>query len=206
MGYYYKNNYETVLTVSNDTLTSNFELCEGEVVEIVNNESIKFDFKNFKQYSNVGLILSEKEKEIVFNTLQEAPILLEKDSEPFVLEHSYFQSEDCLYKIIIDYKDGERVTLNKPLSKDDNGWLEDEHTFNFDKEITEDVIDIYFYNLYGFLHHVKLKFKTKNLSTYNKGIELSLVSANMDNDKNISYVFNNLNENQLILAKKDAIK
>lgn len=206
MGYYYKNNYETVLSVNNAELTSKFELCNGETVEIVNNESIKFDFREFKQYSNVGLLLSENEKEIVFNTLEAAPIILEKDDDAIVLEHNYFQSEDCLYKIIIDYKDGNKITLNKPLSGNDNSWMVTEHTFNFHQDIESDIIDIYLYNLYGFQHHVILKFKTKRLSAQSKGIELHLVSANIDNNKNISYVFNNLNENQLILAKKDAIK
>ena len=78
MGYYYKNNYETALNVNNAELTSDLYICDGETVEIVNNESIRFDFRKFIQESNMGSILLEKEKENLLHKEQESPIRLEK--------------------------------------------------------------------------------------------------------------------------------
>lgn len=217
MGYYYKNNYETVLNVTNaevsqDKDTSDLYLCNSNIepIEIVNNESIKFDFRKFIQTSNTGSILLENEKEIILNKEQESSIKLEKNKgeefDFFILENNFFLSETCLYKIIIDFKDGSSVTLQRPIRGKDNSWMVVEHIFNFQNDIENDIIDIHLYNLYGFETHLKLGFKVKRLSLQSQGIELSLVSANMDNEKRVSYIFNDLNENQLLLARRNMIK
>lgn len=210
MGYYYKNNYETALNVNNAELTSDLYICDGETVEIVNNESIRFDFRKFIQESNMGSILLENEKENLLHKEQESPIRLEKQDNDvfdfFLLENNFFPVETCLYKIIIDFKDGTKVTLQRPIIGTGNSWMVLDHIFNFQNDVEEDVIDMHLYNLYGFETHLKLKFKVKQLSLQSQGIELSLVSANMDNNKSVSYIFNDLNENQLLLARRNAIK
>lgn len=217
MGYYYKNNYETVLNVTNtevsqDRNTLDLYLCNSNIepIEIVNNESIKFDFRKFIQASNLGSILLEKETEKLLHKEQESPIRLEKNDgeyfDFFLLENNFFPVEDCLYKIIIDFKDGSSITRQRPLRGKDTSWMVITHTFNFQTSVEEDVIDMHLYNLYGFETHLKLKFKVKQLSLQSQGIELTLVAANMDNNKNVSYIFNDLNENQLLLARRNTIK
>ena len=217
MGYYYKNNYENGLNVTNaeisqDSNTLDLYLCNSNIepIEIVNNESIKFDFRKFIQVSNLGSILLETEREQLLYKEQESPLTSEqKDGEEldfFLLENNFFPVETCLYKIIIDFKDGSSVTLQRPIRGKDNSWMIVEHMFNFQNDIEKDTIDIHLYNLYGFETHLKLGFKVKQLSLQSQGIELSLVSANMDNEKRVSYIFNDLNENQLLLARRNAIK
>jgi hypothetical protein len=81
------------------------------------------------------------------------------------------------------------------------------HVFNFKNNIIDkdfDIIDMHLYYLYGFEKHIKLKFKVRQ-SLQNKH-SFNLVSANMDNNKKVSYIFNNIDENQLLLARRDAIK
>lgn len=64
-------------------------------------------------------------------------------------------------------------------------------------------IIIKIYNLYGFEDVIKIPFTVFQTSSQHQGIELKLVTANISNDKRVSYIFNNITENQLILAQRE---
>lgn len=118
--------------------------------------------------------------------------------------------ESSLYKIIIDFKDGSTAVLQRPINNvsNDTSWMTIDHTFNFKNEPEGNygIIDMHLYYLYGTEKHIKLKFIIKGQSLQNQDVKLSLVNANMDNNKKVSYIFNYLNENQLLLARRDSIK
>lgn len=177
MGFYHNNIYQTTLKLVNDNLSiidNQCYLLNGDSINIVNNEKMIFDFSDFIQ------------------TI---------DNDASINENPNFKISDCLYKIYIDFKDGETVTLQKPIRGNDKSWLLVEHLFTFKKILRDETIDIILYNLYGFETKLKLKFNAKSVSIKNSGIELKLLNSNLSNDKNISYIFNNVTENQLILAR-----
>ena len=154
MGFYYKNKEQAELVI--DAIDS-----YKDGIEIVNNEEISFNLKDFKD-----------------------------------IEHS-----DSIHKIEVDFGDGSNFTLNKPIKSEDENWMNVSHRFAFKEDINNGIIKIHFYNLYGESIAKEINFKLKQLSLQEQEIEFRLVSANLRNDKKISYVFNNINKNQLILAK-----
>lgn len=187
MGFYYNNKYDNTIDLSKEN-----EYKNG--IEIVNNEEIIFDATNIHQThpENINLINLEN---------SEDTIKKEDNLTPFELEQFSIPVEDCLYKIFIDYKDGYKDTLTRPILNNDNSWLKFSHTFNFPKGQVSDTIDIKLYNLYDFYTEIKIPFTIKNASIQEQGIELELLFANLDNNKNISYVFNEKTSNQVFLAQ-----
>lgn len=191
MGYYLDNKYYTIIDVSEWENNNNY-------ITIVNNEEIIFTFKNFRQVDPVGYIYCEKDNNEYIES--------EKNNlKGIILEKYELKVEDCFYKIIIDFKDGIKETHTKPIKDDDSSWLVIPHVFRFqDNEFTQEKgnIEIFCYNLYkDEPQKITIPFKVQASSSQEMGIELHLISASLDNKKNISYVFNEISNNQLILAK-----
>lgn len=109
--------------------------------------------------------------------------------------------DEYIHKIVVYYGDGTNQTINKPIKNNEENWKKFNHLFSFKENINEGNIEIKIYNLYGETVTIIIKFQLKHLSLKEQNIEFSLVSANLCNDKKISYIFNNINKNQLILAK-----
>lgn len=193
MGFYNKDTYYTTIDLS--TIE---EYKNG--IEIINNEKIIFTTQNYTQ-SNDDLFLIGLEA-------IDSPLSTE-DNKDIRIEKNNIKIEDCLYKIFIDYQDGNKDTLVRPMKGNDHSWLTFEHLFRFkdDKFISSSEtpfpgkIKIILYNLYGFTTLLEIPFCIKQTSMQEQGIELSILAANIDNNKKISYIFNNNNENQLILAR-----
>lgn len=154
MGFYYENKLQTELVINS------IEVYPSGI-EIVNNEEISFNLKDFKQ-----------------------------------IEH-----DEYIHKIVIEYGDGIREVINKPIQNNEENWKKFTHYFAFKDDIEQGNIEIRVYNLYGEVRTILIKFKLKQLTLQEHDIEFRLISANLCNDKKISYVFNNINKNQLILAK-----
>lgn len=191
MGFYYQNIY-------NDTLKVYNQNSYNEGIEIVNNESVIIDLKDFSIVSDKGYIAIESTGELMHD----------QNGENILIEDIFARVEESLYKIEIDYKDGTTDFASKPINKNID-WTTFKHTFNF-KDNTfvgtnnnpyPGTIDITLFNLYGFEIEIKIPFCLKYESTQNQGIELKLVAANISNNGEISYIFNNTNKNQVFLAR-----
>ena len=106
-----------------------------------------------------------------------------------------------IHKMIIDFGDGSNDILIKPMKSEDESWMSFSHYFKFKEGVNEGNIEIKVYNLYGESATVIIPFYVKRQSLQEQNIEFRLVSANLCNDKKISYIFNIPQRNQLILAK-----
>lgn len=156
MGFYYNGKYQTELVIQ----TLNQPSYTGGI-EIVNNEEITFNLKNFSEINNPQLI----------------------------------------HKVLVDFGDDTNVTINKPIKKEDEDWMLFSHRFELKEGVETGNISISVYNLNGEQSTRNIQFKIRKESLQEQGIEFNLVSANLRNDKKISYIFNNSGKNQLVLAK-----
>lgn len=111
------------------------------------------------------------------------------------------EHKEHIHKIEIDFGDESNLIISKPIKSKDENWMIFSHYFSFKEGKSNGTIKINIYNLYGESAVKEIKFSLKELSLQEQDIEFSLVSANLRNDKKISYIFNNTNKNQLILAK-----
>lgn len=109
--------------------------------------------------------------------------------------------QSYIHKITADFGDGCYEVIVKPIKSENKNWMKFSHRFAFKEDIKEGDIEINVYNLYGESATLIIPFQVKQQSLKEQNIEFRLVSANLCNDKKISYVFNNINKNQLILAK-----
>ena len=134
-------------------------------------------------------------------------VLTERQTN-LLVENSGLEVKDCLFKIIIDYKDGTIESLNKP-DNNSTDWLKTTHKFSFMGDeyynLSSDVstwptIDISLYNLYGFKDEISIPFKLKKASFNQSNTKLKLISANIRNDNKIAYTFLDENTNQIILT------
>jgi hypothetical protein len=205
MGFYYKNNYDTVLTFNNKSGESDSSFY-SEGIELINNEPVTFDFSDYVQNYSVGDILLEIDTEETNDV-----VLHEKSDSALGLEAEGFLAADCLYKITIDCKDGTIIVLDRPTDKNP-AWLKTTHTPFFSNEeyynLSDDIstwptIDIIIFNLYGIRNNIKVPFRLKKSSFTQSGIKLKLIAANITNNNKVAYIFNDENNNQLILAKND---
>lgn len=106
-----------------------------------------------------------------------------------------------IHKIVADFGDGTTLVLNKPMNSEDDSWMRFSHRFIFGENVQSGKVVINVYNIYGESGKKELNFTVKLQTLAEQNIEFRLVSANLCNDKKISYVFNNIDKNQLILAK-----
>lgn len=208
MGFYHENKYQTVLNFDNKGGAIHDLSFYSDGIELINNEDTIFDFTDYIQDYATGDILLEEDDIL---TPEEDVILIENQNNIALnLEADGFTSRDCLYKITIDCKDGNIITSNR---NGKTSWLTITHKPYFITDeyynLPEDdkskwpTIDITLYNLYGFKSSIQIPFRLRKSSYTQSGIKLKLIAANITNDNKISYVFNDENNNQLILAKRD---
>jgi len=172
MGFYINSSYKDKFIINNDNISDNF-------ITIVNNEKIIFDLSNYRYTNDTELHEIEDKK-------------------------SNINPKNCLYKISMDYGDGNIETHVKPIKSSESSWLIFEHLYAIEDESyfnKNHKIKINLYNLYGFVDTIEITYNIEKISAQQNGIELRLVSANLRNDKKISYIFNNINKNQLFIAK-----
>lgn len=203
MGFYNNNRYYTTIDLAYSDIYQNVDKNGNKLgIEIVNNEETTFTAKDFLQSNNeINLIELEKTKDFIEK---------ERNTLRFRTEKDGIRVEDCLYKIFIDYQDGHTDTFTRPILGKDREWLTFTHRFRFrdnkfvkekDTDKAPGTIKVKLYNLYGFTNDIEIPFSIRQTSMQEQGIELNLVNANIDNNKNISYIFNNIGENQLLLAR-----
>lgn len=203
MGFYNNNRYYTTINLAYPDTYQNVDENGNKLgIEIVNNEETTFTAEDVL-HSNVEVNLIELEKTNDF-------IEKERNTVKFRTEKNGIPVEDCLYKIFIDYQDGYTDTFTRPIKGNDSSWLTFKHRFRFrdnkfvknnDNDKAPGAIKVKLYNLYGFTTDIEIPFSIRQTSMQEQGIELKLVAANLDNNKNISYIFNNIGENQLLLAR-----
>lgn len=203
MGFYNNNRYYTTIDLAYSDIYQNVDKNGNKLgIEIVNNEETTFTAKDFLQSNNeINLIELEKTKDFIEK---------ERNTLKFRTEKDGIRVEDCLYKIFIDYQDGHTDTFTRPILGKDHEWLTFTHRFRFrdnkfvkekDTDKAPGTIKVKLYNLYGFTNDIEIPFSIRQTSMQEQGIELNLINANIDNNKNISYIFNNIGENQLFLAR-----
>lgn len=211
MGFYYKNKYDTVLNFDNKGGGISDASFYSEGIQLINNENIVFDFTDYIQSYSVGDILLETDDDEIIDDNDSNLVKAELEGH-LGLEIDGINAMDCLYKITIDCKDGNIITANRPTDGN-SSWLIITHKPYFNNETyynlpdnksTWPTIDITLYNLYGskIRNTIKIPFRLKKSSYTQSGIKLKLVAANITNDNKVAYIFNDENNNQLILAKK----
>lgn len=167
-------------------------------VVIINNENIKFNFDDYILYYYDKMLIAQNSK-----------YLSTQDDKKIKVGNADFKSPYDKIKIKIDYGDGNKETLIKPLTHSkyiltgDNNWSNVTHFYSFnDKKYFEGTQYITFIikNIEGIVDKVIIPFTilTSNAANYN--IKMDLVSANLTNDNNVSFVFNILGDNQLVFA------
>jgi hypothetical protein len=208
MGYYYKDKYSSLLSFDNNEGKTTSFYPEGII--IINNEEMDLDFADYVQTQVVNNILEEAHTEEDENNPK---VVLTERNTNMLLEAAGFDVKDCLFKVVINYKDGTTDTLTRPSMASDKSWLRTKHKFNFSNEnyfnldpekIYEwPTLDITLYNLYGFSSTIKVPFSLKKSSYNQTGIRLKLISANIRNDNKVAYTFLDLNTNQIILTSSN---
>lgn len=193
MGFYYKGNYYSEIHVNN-------YIDYKEPIEIINNEKIIFYFNDFIQSSDDAYINTESKQPDNDNT-----VVTEFDADPLQLEKANIKVENCLYKISIDYDDGNKDVKVRPISNPNNNWLIFEHQFSFtNKEYfqgKQGLLVLKIYNLYGFVTVIEIPYILKVTTMAQQAIELDLIKTNLDNNKKISYIFEEVNKHQIFLAR-----
>lgn len=196
MGYYYNDKYSSILDFNND---KGKDYLYQKGIILINNENTIFDFSNYTQNREMNAIIKENKPNPNVFTEKETNLLV---------ENSGLAIKDCLFKIIIDYKDGTIESLNKP-DNNSTDWLKTTHKFSFTGDeyynlssnvSTWPTIDITLYNLYGFKDEISIPFKLKKASFNQSNTKLKLISANIRNDNKIAYTFLDENTNQIILT------
>jgi hypothetical protein len=196
MGYYYNDKYSSILDFNN---SEDKDYLYQKGIILINNENTVFDFSNYTQHREMNAIIKEN--------IPNRNVFTEKETN-LLVENSGLAIKDCLFKIIIDYKDGTIESLNKP-DNNSTDWLKTTHKFSFTGDeyynLSSDVstwptIDISLYNLYGFKDEISIPFKLKKASFNQSNTKLKLISANIRNDNKIAYTFLDENTNQIILT------
>jgi hypothetical protein len=196
MGYYYNDKYSSILDFNN---SEDKDYLYQKGIILINNENTVFDFSNYTQNREMNAIIKEN--------IPNRNVFTEKETN-LLVENSGLAIKDCLFKIIIDYKDGTIESLNKP-DNNSTDWLKTTHKFSFTGDeyynLSSDVstwptIDISLYNLYGFKDEISIPFKLKKASFNQSNTKLNLISANIRNDNKIAYTFLDENTNQIILT------
>lgn len=144
--------------------------------------------------------------------ITEMPAIVITNNENITFDFSsyYIKNEDDTknpyekIKIKIDYGDGNKETLIKPLTNKGKIWDKIKHHYNFtDPEIFNNggniVIEIK--NIEGITDKITIPFEILESTSTSYNVALELLNANLTNDSRISFILNNLQDNQIILAK-----
>lgn len=207
MGYYiegigiYSDEY-TVIRENTDNVEydSKLRIITKPEIIIINNEKITFNFENYKlSYYTIGLKAQTDE---LFETEEDEKRIIE-------VENAESLSPYEKIKIKINFGDGNNKTISKPLThknyilKKDTNWDSVEHFYSFEEEKYyngQQYIIIVIKNIEGITDKIIIPFKVFNTAVSEYNIKMDLISANLTNDNNISFIFNVGNENQLVFA------
>ena len=157
-------------------------------------------------YSANGRIITKNKIIIINNEL--ITFNLEK-YDLYYIEQDEKKSPYGKIKIKVDFGDGQNNLSVKPLSHKNfilgntTSWCTIEHFYSFkEKEYFEKEGKIIFEikNIEGLCDTIIIPFELINSSVNSYNAKLDLMSANLTNDNNISFVFNNVQDNQLIFA------
>lgn len=162
-----------------------YEYGSSSVISITNNENFDFDLSSY------------------------TPTFNEEEQKIFDNSQLFDNKSQTIYKIMIDFKDGSKQTISKPFKSltTNNDWLKFSHIFKFKDEKFfnagfTDELEIKIYNLIKDEPELlKISFTVET----GGNAEIDLISANLTNDKKISYVFKTKDKNQIILGKYDKI-
>lgn len=207
MGYYiedtdiYSDEY-MVIRESTDIIEydSKLRIITKPEIIIINNEKITFNFENYKlSYYNAALTTQNGE---LLETLGEEKNVIK-------LENSESLSPYEKIKIKINFGDNNKEILSKSLThknyilKKNEKWDSVEHFYSFDDEEYyngKQYIIIEIKNIEGITDKIIIPFTVLNTVASEYNVKMDLVSANLTNDNDVSFVFNILNDNQLVFA------
>lgn len=205
MGYYteatniYSNEY-IVMRESDDTIEyiDGIRVVTKPAIVIINGEAIKFNFNNYTLYYYNKMLATESKD-----------YLSTQDNKKIETEKSGVKSPYDKIKIKINYGDGATETLIKPLTHKkymltgDNDWSSVEHFYNFNDEKYFNGIQYIIFNiknLEGLEDKIIIPFTILTSVAANYNIKMDLISANLTNDNDVSFVFNIVGDNQIVFA------
>jgi hypothetical protein len=207
MGYYiedtdiYSDEY-MVIRESTDIIEygSKLRIITKPEIIIINNEKITFNFENYKLSYYTMALASQVNK--LFETEEKEKRIIETENTETLSPYEKI-------KIKINFGDGLKQTLDKPLThknyilKKDEIWDSTEHFYSFEDEKyynSKQHIIIEIKNIEGIMDKIIIPFTVLNTVASEYNVKMDLISANLTNDNNISFVFNILNDNQLVFA------
>lgn len=182
MGYYYENTYYDEIQICNNN-------DNVDDIKIVNNESISFHFSKFIVHSPVFFLSDEEENNFI------------SEDKNYYIEAETSNVGDDIYKnkIVIDYGDGTTEKLynfdKAPETVDHLFSFQNETDFNTDKQI---IIKIY--TVFNSVEKVIINYTVAKQSLQQYGFDLKILSANITNNKEIAYSFNNTSKNEIFFA------
>ena len=164
-------------------------------------ETITFD-------GDINIVSESFDTNFYKTALYENIIIVNNESLTFDLSAYQIQREGVTLsspiRIIVSFGDSITKKFVKPLkSTSDNNWNIISHKYNIidpsyftkNNEITITLI-----NLEGYADILKLPFTLLQSSGASYGTDFELISANITNEKKISYVFNNKVNSQIIFV------
>lgn len=207
MGYYiegtdiYSDEY-MVIRESTDIIEydSKLRIITKPEIIIINNEKITFNFENYKLSYYTMALASQVNK--LFETEEKEKRIIETENTEALSPYEKI-------KIKINFGDGLKQTLDKPLTyknyilKKDEIWDSTEHFYSFEDEKYyngKQHIVIEIKNIEGITDKIIIPFTVLNTVASEYNVKMDLVSANLTNDNDVSFVFNILNDNQLVFA------
>ena len=207
MGYYiegtdiYSDEYAVIREITDIIeYDSKLRIITKPEIIIINNEKITFNFKNYKLSYYTMALASQEDK--LFETEEKEKRIIETENTETLSPYEKI-------KIKINFGDGVKQTLNKPLThknyilKKDEIWDSTEHFYSFEDEKyynDKQHIVIEIKNIEGITDKIIIPFTVLNTVASEYNVKMDLISANLTNDNDVSFVFNILNDNQLVFA------
>lgn len=206
MGYYkesdnvYAEEYNVIREVSDKiSYISEIRVIEKPQIIIINNEDITFNLEKYVLTYYKSIISSQKEE----------GLKAENTDDYVIVEKSEKVSPYEKIKIKIDFGDGNKKTLIKPLTHKEfilNGtsnWASVKHHYSFnDKKYFDSIqyIIIEIKNIEGIVDKIIIPFTILSSLAADYDLKMDLLSANLTNDNNVSFIFNILNNNQIVFT------
>jgi hypothetical protein len=132
------------------------------------------------------------------------------NNEDFIID---FTENTDKIKIYIDYGDGKTDKLVKPIvvksgaiNVDDRGWMTSSHFYGFKNEsdfssTASKTISIRMYDIKGNCTSKSIRYSVKKNILDGQSRTLEIISANITNKGDVSYVINNTANKQIIFLK-----